>query len=776
MTAAAILAASASTFAGTPKKTIFAHYMGCYPLDKISPNHSSKLKYDSGKYDHAIGGRHYNLPLLPHNYKADPVEACALDIRRAIRAGLDGFAVDVLAGRERGVETIKNLFKAAEKYDLPFQITFCLDAQYRNPAAIKLIVDEFGKSPKLARRNGKIMFLGYNTRDAEHYAKEYFQRLKAGKQIVPPKFKYDATFRGLPELPRDTLDFPELKSMEEFWSTPKGFAAQIKPFRHYEQMNGEKMFFQYELSPLLRRFSGYRNYTGHEFSKKVIDSLSKNFDSLGSFLPATAASDEEVIELAAIARKNGAEWGEALCYQYDNPLWSRVHVGPIGETMQHRWDMIDKTGATLLQFTTWNDYAENTMLAPAQQTRYVHSDLNAWFAEKWKTGKDPKVTEDKIYAIYHVYPAGAERDSFPFRAARTIDIKKPIEIITILKKPAKMTMPGRNVSWEAPAGFSCKQVPGTPGKVEVALFRNGKKEKELKCPEPITDKVFRPQSTPTCFSTEFKKYWKEDFGNTPPEYLEGYYAVTDDSGLPNWFRMLYFGTYGDFINLPKVDPNADPDKDGATNLEEYKRNTDPTKPDNMPYNKGYVWAPGKDLPKGYSFNPDNDKNRKPVWFYYATNIGKEKFTLFNDMERRPGRDGWTITHRFPWYSRQDHPWGREPIDRSIPQNSIAQRWDKKGHNIDLRPTKKHGSAIAWKSPVDGEVEVKVEVLSGRRNKFSIIGPDGSRVLASKEFTKPGRIEEKVKVKVKAGDIIYLVGSTTNSNGFLLLRNLQIVKL
>lgn len=43
---------------------------------------------------------------------------------------------------------------------------------------------------------------------------------------------------------------------------------------------------------------------------------------------------------------------------------------------------------------------------------------------------------------------------------------------------------------------------------------------------------------------------------------------TDGRGLPDRWQILYFGHLG-------VDPNADPDGDGLTNLEEYKMGTDP---------------------------------------------------------------------------------------------------------------------------------------------------------------------------------------------------------
>jgi len=46
---------------------------------------------------------------------------------------------------------------------------------------------------------------------------------------------------------------------------------------------------------------------------------------------------------------------------------------------------------------------------------------------------------------------------------------------------------------------------------------------------------------------------------------------TDGNGLPDAFEETYFGQLG-------VDPNADPDADGLTNLQEYQKGTDPTFP------------------------------------------------------------------------------------------------------------------------------------------------------------------------------------------------------
>ncbi len=761
-----------------PQKTIFAHYMGCYPLDKFG---NPTYKYDKPDYMSAIGGRHCNPPLLPPDLKLDEVEAAALDIRRAMRAGIDGFAIDVLAGRERGVRTLDMLFKAAEKYDLPFQITFCLDASYRNPGAIKLLLDKYGKSKKLALRNGKVLFFSYHTRDAKEYLKEYLDYKKNGVRKEPPGYKRDTNFAGLPQLPRDHVDFPELSNVMDLWRTPAGFAAHGKVVKHYQQRFNTPLFLQFELSSFIRWGGNFNGKEGRKRLKTGIAALARDYDCLGAFLPTTYLSDKEVIELSEIARKNNCEWGEALCYQYDNDMWERYHVGTVKKMMLERWKMIDATKSTLLQFTTWNDYAENTQLAPAWETRYTYLDLNAYFVERWKTGKEPVVNDDRIYAIYPHYQFGAEDTCVPFRVYRRAALSKPLEIITILKAPAVVSLPGRNAVWTAPAGFSVKELPGTPGPVKVELHRDKKLVKKLDCPDPIADRIFRVQVTPTCYSTEFMKHWRADFGNTPPAMLDGWYGDKDRDGLPNWFEMVYFGKFNDFSNITAAAPGDDPDKDGFTNLQEYQNCTDPTKPDNVPYPAGYAWDLIRDLLANLSFNPDLDSHRAKVWFYQAF-TGKGKLTPGSDLRlttllnRKPkSGDNWYYQHRFPMNNRDQMPWKTEIVNPNAPQMTITHRWEKSRHDILLSPGKKSDAVIAWRSPVDGNVKIAVS-LSGTRPtkdvKFSIETPRSG----SRSITVSGKklFKETISAStVKKGDYIYFRADRNSSGTAVVIKALSI---
>jgi hypothetical protein len=261
-----------------------------------------------------------------------------------------------------------------------------------------------------------------------------------------------------------------------------------------------------------------------------------------------------------------------------------------------------------MQYITWNDYHENTNLTPGINTRYAYYDLTGYFIRWWKTGeagprtgdelplgcqdltemqqlhpnktsnKPPAVDRDKVYIFSHKY-ADAEK-IYPFKG----DPKQGnvIEVLTILPQAATIRVPGRKLTsgeparWDAPAGLSFKQLPLTPGPVSAELIRQGKVELRLELPEPVGTRPFRRDIGKTAICSEFDRHWCEDFGDVAL-YVYTEYADADGDGLPNWFEMLWFGKFGDMSTATVAEANADPDRDGKTNLEEYKGQTDPTK-------------------------------------------------------------------------------------------------------------------------------------------------------------------------------------------------------
>ena len=109
-----------------------------------------------------------------------------------MRIGIDGFAIDAWAGQKDAKKTLNALFAVAEKKDYPFKITICLDPSCGGGGdAIKYMLERHGKSPKLARRNGKPLIFGYGT---GFFFRGYLKRRFPGKSDDEIK-----RLRGTPE-------------------------------------------------------------------------------------------------------------------------------------------------------------------------------------------------------------------------------------------------------------------------------------------------------------------------------------------------------------------------------------------------------------------------------------------------------------------------------------------------------------------------------------------------------------------------------------------------
>ncbi len=111
-----------------PKK-IFAHYMGCAPIG-TGPQHYERqligqtLKHTKPREDHAhFGGHVRNYDLIEPKTILTLEESADLEIRRALRIGIDGFAVDAWAGGDVARGVLDALFKVAEEKDYPFELT-----------------------------------------------------------------------------------------------------------------------------------------------------------------------------------------------------------------------------------------------------------------------------------------------------------------------------------------------------------------------------------------------------------------------------------------------------------------------------------------------------------------------------------------------------------------------------------------------------------------------------------------------------------------------------
>jgi len=534
-----------------PKK-LFAHYMACYPVAAAATVHHRtndphKTRHDGpGKFDRG-GDRWRNWPLVPDGLKLSLEEAADLDIRRAIRAGFDGFAVDAWAGGENAKQMFRTLLKVAEEKDYPFEITVCLDpAGLSNEGMIeslRWIVADHGASPKLARRDGRPLVFGYLSG---------FIGFRHGAEALAK----------LPEFA--AADLKTLTNSPDLRKTKAGWKRMADGQHAMAEAVGTPLFFHYCMEAFFHGLGGKPDEV-----LRAATFMAGEFGAVGQF----KARGPKLDRIAEAVRAAGAEWSQPMFYQYENLFWGGNSIPRGSSILRDCWEAARRNDSTLIQFVTWNDYTENTHAAPGYETRYAILDLNRHFADWWRTGSEPRPDRDKVFLFFRKYPVDAK--IFPFQPIQP-ETDGVIEVLTLLTKPARVRAPGRAAEWDAPAGLSWKHLPVTPGPVAAEVVREGSVVARLESPEPITDRPFRQINSLCAISTECGRHWREDFGDAPPDPLtRGLYADDDGDGLPNWFEMYWFGKFLDWSTATVAEPDTI-GAGGKTLLQHYHDQTDPT--------------------------------------------------------------------------------------------------------------------------------------------------------------------------------------------------------
>jgi hypothetical protein len=536
--------------------------MGCYPVAAAATAHhrandAHTVRHDGkGKFDY-IGGEWRNWPLVPEGLTLSLEESMDLEIRRAVRAGIDGFAIDMWAGNKDHCQRVMAaMFKVAESNDYPFGITLCLDGG--NEDDLRWLLDTYGSSTKLGRIDGKPVIFGYySVGRPSGYASD-----RLGEPANSPRVR----------------------------TTPEGWNLMAEYFRHVERERlGQPVFWHFSLDGLFMRVAG-----GDEGSLKkqyllpACEVLARGGLGIGSFI---GYPEEDVV--AKAVRAAGGEYCQPMWFQYDNSRGGFISGDALrngSKLFRENWRKAREYDSRVMQFVTWNDYTENTSLGPGYQTHYAFFDLNAYYAEWWKTGREPRTDHDRIYVFFKRYNGDAH--AFPFYEWPYARGDGVLEVITILTSPGKVRVPGRDTEYEAPAGVFSRTLPLTPGPVAVEVVREGKVTARLDSPDPVTDRPYRHQANLYAFSTEEARHWRADFGDKPL-FTASEYGDADGDGLPNWFEMYWFGKFFDWSTAGAADPKADPDGDGRDNLREYLDQTDPTKPDAPPVRWTGAGAPDR---------------------------------------------------------------------------------------------------------------------------------------------------------------------------------------
>ena len=233
---------------------------------------------------------------------------------------------------------------------------------------------------------------------------------------------------------------------------------------------------------------------------------------------------------------------------------------------------------------------------------------------------------------------------------------------------------------EVPAGMSSVTFDSKSGKVVVTLLRNKKTILTFTAPELITDKPWRQDFSIRGFSSEEDANWKKWFPGQPVKYFSEY-NDDDKNGLPNWFERYYFGQW------TGTDPQADPDKDGQTNLQEYQAGTDPY---NVPvvYPADTVWNAGTDFrPKDETY-PIPDALGSKIWEFEFTPTQGELTGKF--------QSAGLLVQQIPAWLERGNSWA---FGIGRPEKETLAYFGEKDSS----------SSQVWTSPLSGKIKIDIEL-------------------------------------------------------------------
>lgn len=718
-----------------PPRQVFAHYMGNFPAGTAATAYhrgrAHLLRHDAGDRAASLGGRIRNWPLLPEGAKLSRQESAKLEIERAVRIGVDGFAVDAWAGRDDAKNTLSALFAAAEEIDAPFYLTICLDPNCHKPVepdgllsayeqSLRWLMENHGDSPKLARRDGEPLIFGYQSRG----------------------------------LGRDKRAKDALKDPAE-WDAVAGLYAEL------ERRLDQAFYFHFGMGAFfygvdLNELEGARPpHQPGPWMVKASGRMAEYFPAVGSFIDRDIYAD--LPAMAQAVQAAGAEWSQPMWHQYQN-MASSLMVQPGTDMLRDRWRLARESGSTLIQYVTWNDYGEATNLAPCYRNRYAVYDLTGYMIRWWKEGAPPKVDRDRVYVFYRSYPKEAE--TFPFRSQRFQE--GVLEVLTLLSEPGEIRLPGRDAVYQAPAGLHVAQFPLAAGDVTAELWRRDARVVRVAAPDPISDAPFREDNAMVAFSSEFERHWREDFGDAQPFYAS-MYGDADGDGLPNWFEMYWFGKFQDWSTATLAGPSADADGDGLTNLQEYRAQTDPTTAQPV-YQAGDVWDMSTVHARRASFNPDADFHQTPVW-HYLYRMSAPPVPLDGDYKpcpHSPAKTPYTgpMSHHAPYAAKgykHVHGW----FDRV--------KTDDGDWRLRARPRREMNLVLGWESPVSGVVSLEIALAA----KGDTPGPpawvtlqrgDPLQELARQKLIPGDAKQMELKdIDVKRGQMIYVVLASPGQN-------------
>lgn len=428
------------------EKLVFAHYFTPFP-QLINNSLPGEDYYDSEYLNpngenakfRAKGGFLRERPLYraPFYDNSDwKMTDARFQVRQAASIGIDGFAMNILEVDGSHWERILRMYDAAEEVD-GFKMLIMPDMN----SIFKREPEQFIPAiQKLAARSASY-------------------RLKDGRLVVSP---YLAESQS-PSWWKNTLD--ELKL--------KGIKVALVPL--YQGWIAD--------------FSEFKKQEPAAFEEYIV-----GVSDWGSRSP---SGGYNLINDPKIAHQDGVLWMAPVAPQDSRPKSSVYTEAGNSETFRAMWMSAIDGGADWVQLITWNDYSETSEIAPSSQIGYSFYDLSAYFIDWFKTGTQPSIERDVIYAFYREHSTDAALENGSVQEVHAVDVngespRNEIEMLAFLASPAVLEIVVENKSFRKDvksSGIVSFKVPLIEGRPKFRILRNGAVIKELEGPWSINNSI-----------------------------------------------------------------------------------------------------------------------------------------------------------------------------------------------------------------------------------------------------------------------------------------------
>lgn len=429
-----------------PPKLVFAHYLPPFPIsiDNVDPMADYYTRQylnpdGEGEAHSAYGGLLRDRPLpRPPRLRPDwRTIDLATEIEQASSIGIDGFSVDILAthSSKNWIAPIPTMMlQTAEKMAKPFKIL--------------LMPDMDGELGKLSPQQlaSEIALLA-KSRAAF--------RLADGRLVVAP---YHAENRPV-----------------SWWTD---FLAAMKG-QYGTNVALLPVFLDVDAA-LIKEFSPIT------FGMSEWGARNPAFNPTSGFPLYTVRSVNEHHQL----------WMQPVSFQDFRPRDQIYDEAENTTNFRNTWQIAIDGKAQWVQIVTWNDYAENTSIAPSPRHGSALLDIASYYISYFKSGTPPPITKERLFLTHRTQLADAiptsQTDLAMLRNGSTPS-RDTVETLSFLAAPAVITI---NVAqWKtichAPAGVSTCTAPLRPKDAQASwtvsadVSRDGRSIIDLVSPDEV---------------------------------------------------------------------------------------------------------------------------------------------------------------------------------------------------------------------------------------------------------------------------------------------------